>query len=90
MQGWYSDSYGSKSRNWALEYSRYAPSARFVTLVASGALATTDPWIQQTWISGQNRRRIWVSAGLTSYTLTVIAQGEPGEELVVQKGLVAR
>jgi len=90
MQGWYSGAYGSKSRNWALEYSRFAPSARFVTLIASGAHATTDPWIQQAWISGQNRRRIWVSAGPTSYTLTVIAQGEPGEELVVQKGLVGR
>jgi hypothetical protein len=90
MQGWYSDSYGSKSRNWALEYSRFAPAARFVTLIASGAHATTVPRIQQMWVSGQNRRRIWVSAGPTSYTLTVIAQGQPGEKLLVQKGIVGR
>jgi hypothetical protein len=90
MQGWYSDAYGSKSPNWALEYARTAPSARFVTLIASGAHATTVPWIQQKWISGQDRRRIWASAGPTSYTLTVIAQGQQGEILLVQNGLVGR
>jgi hypothetical protein len=90
MQGWYSDAYGSKSPNWALEYSRLAPSARFVTLIASGLHAATVPWIQQKWMAGQNRRRIWVSAGSTSYTLTVVAQGQTGEELIVQRGLVGR
>jgi len=90
MQGWYSDAYGTKNRNWALEYARQAPSARFVTLIASGVHAATNPWVQQAWVAGQNRRRIWVSAGSASYTLTVIAQGQPQEELVVQKGLVGR
>jgi hypothetical protein len=90
MQGWYSDAYGSKSPNWALEYSRLAPSARFVTLIASGLHAATVPWIQQKWMAGQNRLRIWVSAGSTSYTLTVVAQGQTGEELIVQRGLVGR
>jgi hypothetical protein len=90
MQGWYSDAYGTKSRNWALEFSRNAPSARFVTLIASGEHANTSPWVQQAWVAGQNRRRIWVSAGPTSYTLTVVAQGRPEEELVVQKDLVGR
>jgi hypothetical protein len=88
LQGWYSVAYGSKNPNWALEYSRQASSARFVTLLASGGYAAQQPWVRQAWVTGQNRRRIWVSVGSTAYTLTLIAQGEAGEDLQVQTGLV--
>jgi len=71
-----------------LEYARQAASARFVTLIASGPYAATHPWIRQAWVTGQDRRKIWLQAGATSYTLTLISQGSPSEDLVVEAGLV--
>ena len=67
---------------------RQAASARFVTLIASGPYAATRPWIQQRWVTGQDRRKIWLQTGATSHTLTLIGQGTVNEELVVEPGLV--
>jgi hypothetical protein len=88
IQGWYSTAYGSKLPNWAIEYSRVAPGVRFVTLIASGPYAATRPWIRQQWVTGQNRRKVWVQAGSTSYTLTLFAQGASNESLVIERGLI--
>jgi hypothetical protein len=71
-----------------VEYTRQAASARFVTLIASGPYAATPPWIQQGWVTGQDRRRILLQAGATSDTLTLIGQATVNEDLVVESGLV--
>lgn len=86
LQGWISAAYGSKVPNWALEWTRTAPSARFVTLLASGPYAGVRPYVKQAWLTGQNRRRVWVCAGTTSATLTLVAQGSPTERLEVERG----
>ncbi|HJS57664.1 MAG TPA: alginate lyase family protein [Vicinamibacteria bacterium] len=88
LQGWYSTAYGSRNPNWAAEYVRQAASARFVTLLASGPYAATHPWIRQRWVTGQDRRMIWLQAGAASYTLTLVAQGTASEDLVVETGLI--
>jgi hypothetical protein len=86
MQGWWSNAYGSKTPNWAVEYRRTAPAVRFVTLLASGPYAGKSSYVRQAWLTGQNRRRVWVCAPPVSYTLTLVAQGSGAERLEVERG----
>ncbi len=88
LQGWYSKAYGAKAPNWAIEYARTAPSARFVTLLASGPYAATRPSVRQAWVAGQDRRRIGIEAGASVFTLTLVGQGTTHEDLIVEDGLV--
>lgn len=89
MQGWYSESYGSKVKNWALEYNQTAFSTSFVTLIASGPYAAKNPVIYEEDVHDQNQRKIWVQAGATRYNVTLIAQGSGSlEKLKVERELV--
>lgn len=88
LQGWYSKAYGAKLPGWAVEYTRHASGARFVTLLASGPYASTRPTVKQAWVTGQDRRRIGIQAGASAYTLTLVGQGTSHEDLIVESGLV--
>ena len=72
IQGWYSNGYGSKQPDWALEDTRTGKSALFTTLLAAGPYAAQPSTVTETPVTGGHQVNVCVGAGGTvGYTVTV-------------------
>jgi hypothetical protein len=81
LQGWYSERYGSKQPNHALEYRVGARDARFATLIASGRLAGAPARVSLAETPGGVRAT--VCAGDTRRSIDITRPGERGERVAV-------
>jgi hypothetical protein len=70
MQGWYSNGYGFKQPDRAIEYHRMGAAALFTTLLAAGPYATQKGSVSETSVAGEHQVSICMSAGL-GYTVIV-------------------
>jgi hypothetical protein len=70
IQGWYSNGYGSKQPNWALEDTRTGTSALFTTLLAAGPYAAQASSVVESPVAAGHRVSVCVGASL-GYTVTV-------------------
>jgi hypothetical protein len=81
LQGWYSELYGRKQPNHALEYRVHARDARFATLIASGALAGAPAHLSLT--ETPDGIRATVCAGETRRVVAIARPGQRGERAAV-------
>jgi hypothetical protein len=70
IQGWYSNGYGAKQPDWALEDTRTGADALFTTLLAAGPYAAQASTVTETPVTGGHQVDVCVGAG-TGYTLTI-------------------
>ena len=70
IQGWYSNGYGFKQPDWALEYTRTGTTALFTTLLAAGPYAGQASTVVENAISGGHQIGVCVGAGV-GYTVTI-------------------
>jgi hypothetical protein len=70
IQGWYSNGYGSKQPDWALEDTRTGTSALFTTLLAAGPYAGQVSTVAETPVAGGHQVSICVGA-TAGYTVTI-------------------
>ncbi|HWG09708.1 MAG TPA: heparinase II/III family protein [Solirubrobacteraceae bacterium] len=70
IQGWYSNGYGAKQQDWALEDTRTGPNALFTTLLAAGPYAGQASTITETPLAGGHRVNICVG-GTVGYSVTI-------------------
>ena len=85
MQGWYSAAYGNKEANIALEYHVQGNGAQYVTLIASGPLASAPSSVTS---QRANDGSIQVSACAQGqrYDVRIRNQASPGETVAVMGG----
>jgi peptidoglycan/xylan/chitin deacetylase (PgdA/CDA1 family) len=81
LQGWYSELYGRKQPNHALEYRVRARDARFATLITSGALAGAPAHLSLT--ETPDGIRATVCAGETRRVVAIARPGQRGERAAV-------
>jgi hypothetical protein len=70
IQGWYSNGYGSKQPDWALEDTRTGNSALFTTLLTAGPYAGQTSTVLETAVTGGHQVNICVGATV-GYTVTI-------------------
>ncbi len=70
IQGWYSNGYGAKQPDWALEDTRTGSSALFTTLLAAGPYAVQASTVTETAISGGHRVNVCVGPTV-GYAVTI-------------------
>jgi hypothetical protein len=89
MQGWFSDSYGILSSNYAIEYSDTGTSASFVTLITSGPFAVYPPGLVVDQDISQVVRLHFCASSLDAGTVQTqveidnLAAGTPQESVTV-------
>jgi hypothetical protein len=62
IQGWYSNGYGAKQPDWALEDTRTGPTALFTTLLAAGPYSAQTSKVTETPITGGHQINVCVGA----------------------------
>jgi peptidoglycan/xylan/chitin deacetylase (PgdA/CDA1 family) len=87
LQGWYSELYGRKQPNHALEYSVRARNARFATLIASGRLAAAPAHVSVAETS--DGVRATVCARHTRRFVAIARPGQRGERAAVTEAPAA-
>jgi hypothetical protein len=75
IQGWYSNSYGFKEPDWALEYTRTGTSALFTTLLAAGPYASEASTVTESPIAGAHQVDVCVG-GDVGYTVTIPSEND--------------
>jgi hypothetical protein len=70
IQGWYSNGYGAKQPDWALEDTRVGSDALFTTLLAAGPYAAQVSTVTETPVTGGHQVNVCVDATI-GYTLTI-------------------
>jgi hypothetical protein len=70
IQGWYSNGYGSKQPDWALEDTRTGPDALFTSLLAAGPYAGQVSTVVETPVAGGHQVSICVG-GTAGYVVTI-------------------
>ena len=70
IQGWYSNGYGAKQPDWALEDTRTGTGALFTTLLAAGPYAAQSSSVTESPVSDGHRVSVCVGASV-GYTVTV-------------------
>ncbi len=88
MQGWVSEVYGKKLEADAIEYNRRARSARFATLIATGARAALGkaPTMRQSIDPGTGERTIGVCAYGADDTIRIAHEGTTEATVTVTGG----
>jgi hypothetical protein len=70
IQGWYSNGYGAKQPDWAIEDTRTGSGALFTTLLAAGPYAAQTSTVAESPVAGGHRVSVCVG-GSIGYTVTV-------------------
>jgi hypothetical protein len=70
IQGWYSNGYGAKQPNWALEATRAGTNALFTTLLAAGPFAAQASTVSETAIPGGHRVDVCIGPSV-GYAVTI-------------------
>jgi hypothetical protein len=70
IQGWYSNGYGFKQPDWALEDTRTGKTALFTTLLAAGSYAGQASTVVETAVAGGHRVSVCVG-GTAGYSLVI-------------------
>jgi hypothetical protein len=70
IQGWYSNGYGAKQPDWALEETRTGTGALFTTLLAAGPYSAQSSSVTESSVAGGHRVNVCVGASV-GYTVTV-------------------
>jgi hypothetical protein len=81
IQGWYSNGYGSKQPDWALEDTRSGTNVLFTTLLAAGPYAAQTSTVTETPIAGAHQVSICVGATV-GYTLTIPTENNTAPTIV--------
>jgi hypothetical protein len=84
VQGYYSSEYGARVPNYALEYAVHGTAAQFVTAIASGALATSNPSVHAL-IGAGGDIDVTICAGDVVREVRVHGQAQVGETAVVTR-----
>jgi hypothetical protein len=72
IQGWYSNGYGAKQPDWALEDTRTGTTALFTTLLAAGPYAAQASTVTETPVTGGGGHQVSICVGATTgYAVTI-------------------
>jgi Heparinase II/III-like protein/Concanavalin A-like lectin/glucanases superfamily/Heparinase II/III N-terminus/Bacterial Ig domain len=85
IQGWYSNGYGAKQPDWALEDTRTGTNALFTTLLAAGPYAAQASTVTETPVTGGHQVNICVGATV-GYTLTIPSENDTAPTIASATG----